>query len=237
MGLFIFDTFVDCVFLIDIILNFRTAYFIHDNRASQRLVSDGKAIALRYVRSWFFFDLAGSVPLDLILFLLSTDSGITLTSTRMAARLPRFLRFAKILRFLKLMKTARMAKVIERIQEDINIKPAMFRVISFFFVFIVVAHLMACFLFFLGTMDDEFVCVEEGKVCSAENIIINVPEGAPITGVTWITQTKIVSRYDSLAACLLSHNRCRSDFRPLVWCMQCVMHVGTSRLDRRDRCL
>lgn len=194
MGLFLFDTVVDFFFLVDICLNFRTAFTVIDDRATQHLVTNSKAIALKYMRTWFLFDLAGSIPLDLILFILAMDDS-AFASTQMAARLPRFFRIAKILRFLKLARAARIGKVIDRIQEDANIKPGVLRVVKLSFYFVVVAHFMACFLFWLGTMDEDFVCYEESLLCPAEDVVpMDFPEGAPVVGISWLTQTRIVSR-------------------------------------------
>ena len=200
MGLFIFDTVVDFFFLFDIALNFRTAFYITDERSSQVLITDPKLIMKNYLKSWFFLDIAGSLPLDLILFIIEEfNSGLLGKDVN---RLPRILRIAKVLRFLKLIRAARIGKVIERIQEEVNIRPGLFRVVKFFFVFITVAHLMACSLFWLGTVDEEFLCQKESTLCKPEyvydleddNTVQEIKKGQQTIGITWLTQTSIVSR-------------------------------------------
>ena len=52
-GIFILECVIDCFFMMDIIINFFTAY--HEN--DDILVVDHKKIALRYIKSWFLIDL------------------------------------------------------------------------------------------------------------------------------------------------------------------------------------
>lgn len=61
----IFELVFDLMFIIDIGLNFVTAYFKVDGQ----LVTNFKSIAAKYVRSWLFLDIIASVPFDLILIL------------------------------------------------------------------------------------------------------------------------------------------------------------------------
>lgn len=55
---------VDFIFMLDILVVFRTAFFHPETRI---LVSDTKQIAARYLRSFFLLDLMSAIPLDLIL--------------------------------------------------------------------------------------------------------------------------------------------------------------------------
>jgi hypothetical protein len=54
------DRFIGYLFLIDIILNFRTAYYNSDGE----LVVDPKSIAKQYLGGWFCLDIASSVPFE-----------------------------------------------------------------------------------------------------------------------------------------------------------------------------
>ncbi|KAF4316365.1 hypothetical protein BBO99_00008728 [Phytophthora kernoviae] len=51
---------IDSFFLLDILLNFRTAYF-DDER---RLIYDPRVLFWRYLKGWFLFDLISTVPID-----------------------------------------------------------------------------------------------------------------------------------------------------------------------------
>ncbi|KDO31349.1 hypothetical protein SPRG_03966 [Saprolegnia parasitica CBS 223.65] len=56
-----FDIVIDIVYLSDIVMNFRTG-FRHDIE----IVLDPKKVALHYITTWFFIDLAGAIPYELI---------------------------------------------------------------------------------------------------------------------------------------------------------------------------
>ena len=65
-----FDTFlVDIMFIIDIVINFRTTY-INEN---EDVVSEPSKIAVHYFRGWFIIDLVAAIPFDLLLFGSDTD--------------------------------------------------------------------------------------------------------------------------------------------------------------------
>lgn len=56
----ILNTIVDCVFLIDIIVNFHSAYYDKEFE----MVDDKKTIVRGYLYSWFAIDLLSIVPFD-----------------------------------------------------------------------------------------------------------------------------------------------------------------------------
>ncbi|XP_022117084.1 potassium voltage-gated channel subfamily H member 8 isoform X4 [Pieris rapae] len=56
------DVIVEALFIIDIVLNFRTTFVSKKGE----VVSDSKAIALNYIRSWFVVDLLAALPFDLL---------------------------------------------------------------------------------------------------------------------------------------------------------------------------
>ncbi|XP_011498400.1 PREDICTED: potassium voltage-gated channel subfamily H member 8 [Ceratosolen solmsi marchali] len=56
------DVVVEVIFIIDIVLNFRTTYV---NRKGE-VVSNSKSIAWNYFKSWFFVDAVAALPFDLL---------------------------------------------------------------------------------------------------------------------------------------------------------------------------
>ncbi|GBP28292.1 Potassium voltage-gated channel subfamily H member 8 [Eumeta japonica] len=56
------DVVVEALFIVDIVLNFRTTFVSKKGE----VVSDSKAIALNYIRSWFVVDLLAALPFDLL---------------------------------------------------------------------------------------------------------------------------------------------------------------------------
>eukprot|EP00118_Oscarella_pearsei_P020670 m.225560 g.225560 ORF g.225560 m.225560 type:complete len:497 (+) comp40016_c0_seq13:300-1790(+) len=69
-GLITFNLVVDFMFIIDVILNFRTTYV----SSAGRLVVDPKHISRRYLRGWFAVDCISALPLELAYFFISSSS-------------------------------------------------------------------------------------------------------------------------------------------------------------------
>ena len=60
---------VDIMFIIDILINFRTTYV----NGNDEVVSHPAKIAVHYFRGWFLIDLVAAIPFDLLLFGSDTD--------------------------------------------------------------------------------------------------------------------------------------------------------------------
>ena len=65
-----FDLTVDVMFIVDILINFRTTYV----NANDEVVSNPGRIAIHYFRGWFIIDLVAAIPFDLLLDLLNSNS-------------------------------------------------------------------------------------------------------------------------------------------------------------------
>ncbi|XP_065320030.1 uncharacterized protein LOC135927777 isoform X3 [Gordionus sp. m RMFG-2023] len=89
--LVILDLVVDIMFMIDIIINFRTT-FVNNN---DEVVSDPRKIAIHYFRGWLIIDLLAAIPFDLLLFGSQTDETTTLIGLLKTARLLRLVRVAR----------------------------------------------------------------------------------------------------------------------------------------------
>ena len=94
------DLFFDVVFLLDVAITFNIA--IRDTASSW--ITDRRAIARAYVKSWFFVDAIASVPFDIIL---SSNGDAAVLGLLKAMRLPRLLRLLKLLRVLRFSKLLR----------------------------------------------------------------------------------------------------------------------------------
>ncbi|KAG5895875.1 hypothetical protein JTB14_012258 [Gonioctena quinquepunctata] len=90
----VLDVFVEALFFIDILLNFRTTYV---NRKGE-VVSDWNAIAINYLRTWFVVDMLAALPFDLLYALYGAESSGTLSSSHThLIKLTRLLRLARLL--------------------------------------------------------------------------------------------------------------------------------------------
>jgi len=60
----IIDLIVDIMFIVDILINFRTTYV---NKKDEVVSHPGK-IAVHYFKGWFLIDVVAAIPFDLLLF-------------------------------------------------------------------------------------------------------------------------------------------------------------------------
>lgn len=134
----------DVMFLLDILLNFRTTY-IDDNEV---FVTNGKQMACHYLRTWFTLDLASSVPWD------------TITAGLLPSLQPvRLLKVGKIAKVLKLLRMGKMMKVmagsqlVEMMEDYFPSKFRQFvsRMLTILMLTILACHWLACFL---GVFDE-----------------------------------------------------------------------------------
>ncbi|CAH8629243.1 unnamed protein product [Schistosoma margrebowiei] len=65
------DILVDVMFIIDILINFRTTYV----NKNDEVVSHPKRIAAHYIKGWFIIDLVAAIPFDLLFFRTAGDQG------------------------------------------------------------------------------------------------------------------------------------------------------------------
>ncbi|XP_062529945.1 potassium/sodium hyperpolarization-activated cyclic nucleotide-gated channel 2 isoform X10 [Bombyx mori] len=76
-----FNCLSDTIFLIDIVVNFRTGIMQQDN--AEQVILDPKLIAKHYLRTWFFLDLISSIPLDYIFLIFNQVNFLNMASVFM----------------------------------------------------------------------------------------------------------------------------------------------------------
>jgi hypothetical protein len=206
--LLIVDTATDFLFLADVMMSFRSAYFV-EIKSERVLITDVKKISMHYVRTWFFIDLSASIPLEFINFLMQSRQSSLIGRALSSAKFIRLVNLAKMLRLLKIWRIKELwAGFISNATMDI---------FGFLFIFIVIAHTMACFMFWTGTFKD-FVCKEESPLCTLDDIMEE-------KRVTWITRSYILTR-DSGE---VSVDELRMDYQYLIslyWAFTTMTTVG-----------
>ncbi|XP_072523232.1 voltage-gated inwardly rectifying potassium channel KCNH6 [Salminus brasiliensis] len=86
------DAVVDVLFIVDIMINFRTTYVNHNDE----VVTHPKRIAIHYIKGWFLIDMVAAVPFDLLIFKSGSDeTTTTLIGLLKTARLLRLVRVAR----------------------------------------------------------------------------------------------------------------------------------------------
>uniref|UniRef100_A0AAR2K5L0 Voltage-gated inwardly rectifying potassium channel KCNH2 n=1 Tax=Pygocentrus nattereri TaxID=42514 RepID=A0AAR2K5L0_PYGNA len=86
------DLIVDIMFIIDILINFRTTYV----NANDEVVSHPLRIAVHYFKGWFLIDMVAAIPFDLLIYRNGEEvSTTTLIGLLKTARLLRLVRVAR----------------------------------------------------------------------------------------------------------------------------------------------
>ncbi|KAG6639334.1 hypothetical protein CIPAW_10G092300, partial [Carya illinoinensis] len=125
-ALFVFDNIVNGFFAIDIILTFFVAYL---DSHSYLLVDDPKKIAVRYISTWFIFDVCSTAPFQPISLLFTNHSGE--------------LGF-KLLNMLRLWRLRRVSSLFARLEKDIRFNYFWTRCIKLISVTLFTVHLAGC---------------------------------------------------------------------------------------------
>ncbi|PHU11912.1 Potassium channel KAT1 [Capsicum chinense] len=123
--LVIFDNTVNCFFAIDILLNFFVAYLDKD---SNILVDDHKKIAIRYISTWFIFDICSTVPFYDFLFIDHKESGAGF----------------KLLSMLRLWHLRRVSALFARLEKDIHFNNCWTRYAKLISVTLFAVHCAGC---------------------------------------------------------------------------------------------
>uniref|UniRef100_A0A3B5MRG6 Hyperpolarization activated cyclic nucleotide-gated potassium channel 3 n=1 Tax=Xiphophorus couchianus TaxID=32473 RepID=A0A3B5MRG6_9TELE len=106
----IFNVVSDTLFMVDLVLNFRTGIMKED---STEILLDPRAIRQKYLKTWFLVDFVSSIPVDYIFLMVdSLDSEVYRT-----ARALRIVRFTKILSLLRLLRLSRLIRYIHQWEE------------------------------------------------------------------------------------------------------------------------
>ncbi|KAM9597707.1 voltage-gated inwardly rectifying potassium channel KCNH6 isoform 3-T3 [Trichechus inunguis] len=85
------DLIVDIMFVVDIVINFRTTYV----NTNDEVVSHPRCIAVHYFKGWFLIDMVAAIPFDLLIFRTGSDETTTLIGLLKTARLLRLVRVAR----------------------------------------------------------------------------------------------------------------------------------------------
>ncbi|KAI5420955.1 3-ketoacyl-CoA thiolase 1 [Lathyrus oleraceus] len=130
--LLIVDNIINAFFAIDIVMTFFVAY-LDDH--SYLLVDDPKKIAVRYVCTWFIFDVSSTAPLQYIISLFTKNSDAI---------------GFKLLNMLRLWRLRRVSSLFARLEKDIRFNYFWTRCIKLIAVTLFVLHFAGCFIYFIA---------------------------------------------------------------------------------------
>ncbi|XP_038567242.1 potassium/sodium hyperpolarization-activated cyclic nucleotide-gated channel 1-like [Micropterus salmoides] len=147
----IFNVVSDTLFMVDLVLNFRTGIIKEDNT---EILLDPRAIRQNYLKSWFSVDFVSSIPVDYIFLMVdSLDSEVYRT-----ARALRIVRFTKILSLLRLLRLSRLIRYIHQWEEifhmTYDLASAMVRIVNLIGMMLLLCHWDGCLQFLVPMLQD-----------------------------------------------------------------------------------
>ncbi|KAJ3601300.1 hypothetical protein NHX12_032272 [Muraenolepis orangiensis] len=125
------DLAVDVMFVVDILINFRTTYV---NR-NDEVVSHPGRIARHYFKGWFLIDIVAAIPFDLLIFRSGSDEPQTTT-------------LIGLLKTARLLRLVRVARKLDRYSE--YGAAVLFLLMC---TFALIAHWLACIWYAIGNME------------------------------------------------------------------------------------
>lgn len=136
--------FVDLIFVVDIILNFFTAYYNLEGEPIDSL----KKIAIKYLKFWFWLDLLSIIPFDIFFPNVNTKY----TSLIRLSRVNRLYKFVRITKLIKSVRVLRTSGFIGRVYEALTITPKIEKLIMYFFSVLLFCHFTSCLFYLLSTL-------------------------------------------------------------------------------------
>ena len=132
-----FDAFFDVLFLLDVLINARTAFTFEGV-----MVNNRSAILRRYLRTWFLLDIMASVPFAWMeLFAPETVDG--------PWKLTRALRTLRVVKLMRVLKLPYFTAVFENFS---RFNPGVLRVVKLVLVVLVVVHWYGCLWWYIGAV-------------------------------------------------------------------------------------
>jgi CRP-like cAMP-binding protein len=162
--MFWFDACIDIYFVIDVAMNFRTAYFTVDGE----IEFHPKAVAKHYFHGWFVIDVLGCMPFQYVVYLIPEEDVQEGESS--ALRGNKLFRMLRLARLLKILRLARFKRLLDRWEEELY-NVTMLKMAKLCVFIIVIGHWLCCAWYFFGTYPYEG----------------SQPDGSPIVG--WVQKS------------------------------------------------
>ncbi|XP_075216000.1 hyperpolarization activated cyclic nucleotide gated potassium channel Ih isoform X1 [Lycorma delicatula] len=159
-----FNCLSDTIFLIDIVVNFRTGIMQQDN--AEQVILDPKLIAKNYLKTWFFLDLISSIPLDYIFLIFNQDFSESFQILH-AGRALRILRLAKLLSLVRLLRLSRLVRYVSQWEEVyfLNMASVFMRIFNLICMMLLIGHWSGCLQFLVpmlqGFPSNSWVAINE----------------------------------------------------------------------------
>ncbi|KAM6919933.1 voltage-gated inwardly rectifying potassium channel KCNH6-like [Lycodopsis pacificus] len=136
------DLIVDIMFIVDIIINFRTTYV----NSNDEVVSQSSRIAVHYFRGWFLIDMVAAIPFDLLIY--RSGEEVVRGGGRERRRQIRTTTLIGLLKTARLLRLVRVARKLDRYSE--YGAAVLFLLMC---TFALIAHWLACIWYAIGNVE------------------------------------------------------------------------------------
>lgn len=139
------DHAITMLFIIDLSLNFNTAY-----AEGTHFVTNRRKILANYLSGWFWIDIASSFPFEDVekLVYALRDQEMAEGSNSTSLKLLRALRLFRLVRLLKLLK---LQQYIDSIEDKLSLNLQVLQIVKMVLGLIYLMHILGCFWFFVAT--------------------------------------------------------------------------------------
>lgn len=207
---FYVDFAVDALFIVDIVVSFRTA-IIRRQHGDMWILTRPLNIAKRYIRGFFLVDLIASFPFELVIMqycVPNADESDNVGSSSVISRGSRILKLFKIVRILRLLRVAKLHQFMSKIRDVLQLHPGIVRLSTFLILITLVGHYCACIFFYVGeawlvpggTLVEEKISwttqtffVQEGKLVSVHDMDSKFAQY--VICMYWATMTMTTTGY------------------------------------------
>lgn len=135
-AMFIFEQTCTVSFIIDVFLNFNTAYMQDD-----RWIVSRATISMHYLRGWAWIDIPSSLPIELIDAMLEGDN------TGLG-----YLRFLRLFRLLRLLRLLKLGEYIASLEIRFDLNLTFLRIVQMLLALLFLAHILGCFWFYMAAL-------------------------------------------------------------------------------------
>lgn len=208
---------VDIVFITDLILNFNTAVYVSSAAGKSVIVKRGP-IGRRYLKGWFLIDFPASFPIEPIAkWFMDGDEA---EGGSMALRLPKLLRMFRLLRLVRLLKVMKLQAVLNRLQDDLEINPAIIKLVKLGIVMLMLGHIGGCLFYFIAFNEGNTPSnwTSQDGLCRRATATPKNPNPGPFN---WTATYVVASGSDSCNDDITAHY-----IAALYWCMATFTTVG-----------
>lgn len=142
---------IDVSFLIDIFLQFFSAYF---DEVNHRMVETHRDIATMYLKSWFIFDVLSIFPMEFVVSQFTKKSLVARANE--SIRIARITKVYKMTRFIRVLKSGNLImRTKKTLKEQIKIDSGVLRINFFIGLCFLSTHLLSCIWIGMTSFDKE----------------------------------------------------------------------------------